>query len=317
MSHSQSEGSGQAYGKIILAGEHAVVHGQPAIALPFSSVQLTVLMNACPDHSSPSVTIKSDYYQGYFFQKHHHLEGIQAIWKAFFEKYSYPEPHLSIQINSSIPAERGMGSSAALATAFTRALFSYFNLELTGELLNQYVNLAEKIAHGNPSGIDALIVKSNQSLFFQKNHRPRFFDMHSKSYLVVADTGQTGNTRQAVQAVSDLLTEFPDQAKKKIDSIGDIVSQMMSAIHSDNNEMLGQLMTQNHELLRALKVSNQSLDQLVQTALKSGALGAKMTGGGRGGCMIALGNSLTKAKEIAQNLENTGAKQTWLMNLNH
>lgn len=311
-------GKGSAHGKIILAGEHAVVHRQPAIALPFSSVQITVCIKSQNRHlgqRTPQVSMQSAYYSGDFFSEHQHLKGIQAIWHAFFKQYSYCEPDVQIKIDSTIPPERGMGSSAALATAFTRSLFDYFDEPLDEATLDKYTSISEKIAHGNPSGIDQQIVKSSQAIYFRKNESPRPFDFSLPGHLVIADTGQIGNTREAVSDVARLLEENPEQTNQWIIHIGKIVDQMMTSIKDQDVEKLGQLMNENHHYLQKLTVSNDLLDKLVKNALASGALGAKLTGGGRGGCMIALADSAQSAEKIASHLKKIGAVSTWLLSL--
>lgn len=311
-------GVGQAHGKIILAGEHAVVHHQPAIALPFSSVKLTVRIKAftADDPRSPSqVTIHSDYDQGDFFAHSDHLAGIQTIWSAFFDEYQLVRPSAIIQIKSTIPPERGMGSSAALATAFTRALFDCYQINLDSETLSDYTHRSEQIAHGNPSGIDEQIVRSRDAIYFKKDEMPAYFQLSLPAYLVVADTGEIGNTHRAVSDVHLLLKEKTTIVKGWITAIGEIVEEMMRAIKQKDITLIGKLMNKNYYYLQQLTVNNEKLDFLVQNALSAGALGAKLTGGGRGGCMIALAESERIAKKVAKHLKTAGAKETWLLSL--
>ena len=127
----------------------------------------------------------------------------------------------------------------------------------------------------------------------------------------MADTGITGQTLKAVQAVQEKLKQEPLSTQKIIEEIGELVHTAKGCLSQGDIQTLGSLLTQNHALLQQLEVSNEALDHLVQTALENGAIGAKMTGGGLGGCMIALAASLEDAQKITEALQEAGAVQTW------
>lgn len=300
--------SGHAHGKIILIGEHAVVHNQPAIAIPFTSATVEVTVTEISGKS----TIESIYHSGDLAKAPSSLNNLLETLKAVCTHFNQSIDHLQLTITSTIPAERGMGSSAAVATALVRALFNYFDAELTEELLHEFVSISEVIAHGNPSGLDAKVVSSNESVFFVRNQGAEFFDVEVPAYLIVADTGQQGETGQAVRDVGILLEDTTSHAQENISRLGELVKRAREMIEIKDAKNLGKVLTQAHEQLKELTVSNEKLDALVTGALKAGALGAKMTGGGRGGCMIALADTIEQATKIAESLMTIGAVKTWI-----
>ncbi len=302
------QATGKAHGKIILLGEHAVVYGEPAIAFPFKAapVEVTITKSEIPTR------IQSDYFQGFLHEAPQSLNNFKILVKTLCSDLHRSSDGLSITITSDIPAERGMGSSAAVATALVRALFAYFNVPLDREKLLSYVDMSEKIAHGNPSGLDARVTSSEDPVFYKKGHAVVPFDMNSTGYLIAADTGVKGQTRQAVEAVAEQVEGLPDQTLAAIRQLGSLTLQAKKAIESNHMITLGSTMTEAHDILKHLQVSSEKLDVLVDTALKHGALGAKLTGGGRGGCMIALASTKEDAENIAIKLMEQGAAASWI-----
>src|SRR5699024_1274805 len=160
--------------------------------------------------------------------------------------------NMHIKINSNIPAERGMGSSAAVATALVRALFNYFDAELTDELLNDFVSISEMIAHGNPSGLDAKVVRSEESVYFVNNQGAEFFKVELSGYLIAADTRQYGDTAEAVMDVGPLVAEVKTLAKTMISGLGGLTTQARKMIESIAIYGLGEILTE--ALLRLEKL---------------------------------------------------------------
>lgn len=300
--------SGHAHGKIILIGEHAVVHNEPAIAIPFTSANVEVTIKKQLGES----TIESIYHTGKLTDTPKTLNNLIETLNAVCKHFGTTTENMHITIKSNIPAERGMGSSAAVATALVRALFNYFDAELTDELLNDFVTISEVIAHGNPSGLDAKVVSSNESVYFVKNQGAEFFKVELPGYLVVADTGQQGETGEAVMDVGKLVADVKTHAKSFITELGELTTQARNMIEEENIVGLGAILSEAQIRLKKLTVSNEALDLLVETARTHGALGAKLTGGGRGGCMIALADLPETAKKIADALLDVGAVNTWI-----
>ncbi|AUA18311.1 mevalonate kinase [Streptococcus suis] len=302
---------GKANGKIILMGEHAVVYGQPAIAMPFSAVEITAQVRA----QGQALSVACDFYEGLVHRMPKIWESLKhAIRFSLYRIGAPTDPAIHIEISSTIPAERGMGSSAAVAVAVARALFAYYEKELTDSELWDIVQSSEKIAHGNPSGIDAATTSGKSPVFFIKQQPIEPFELKLHAHLVVADTGVTGNTLEAISDVADLLEKKPE-AIKLVEELGTLTRQAKEDLATDQAELLGGRMNQAHALLQELGVSDPSLDKLVSLAQENGALGAKLTGGGRGGCMIALVRTGQDAQNLAQILTQAGARQTWIQYL--
>lgn len=307
----EKTGYGQATGKIILMGEHSVVYGEPAIAFPFKEAVITTNITL-----ATVTTLDCHYFSGELADFPPQLKSVKEVINQTLIALHQEQVPLKISISSSIPAERGMGSSAAVAVSIVRALFDFFDAMCSPEQLLSLVNYAEKIAHGNPSGIDAAATSGDEPIFFIKGHSLETFSMNvSKGYLIVADTGIKGQTREAVKDVAHLFEQNKDSVSGHITELGRLTKLAKQAILTDDINLLGKSMDQAQKQLQELTVSNQQLDQLVATAKDLGALGAKLTGGGRGGCMIALSDSKEKATIIAEALQNSGAKKTWIQSL--
>ena len=303
-------GNGHATGKIILIGEHSVVYGKKAIAFPFAGVGIHTLVQA-----NPTVHIQSKYFNGTLDEMKkvtsmHNLVLLIEVLKKDLEL-----PNFCLNIKSTIPSERGMGSSAAVAVSIIRAIFDWRELPLDEKTLLKYVDYSEQIAHDNPSGIDAAATSGTQPILFEKGQPFETFQLNVDAYLLVADTGIKGQTRQAVKDVANLVQQKGTSIRQIINQLGDLTLEAKTAIIENQAEKLGQIMTASHRLLQKLTVSNHTLDQAVELALTHHALGAKLTGGGRGGCLIVLAKDLQNARFIQEKLISYGMKRTWLQGL--
>lgn len=309
----QHLGHGNSHAKIILMGEHSVVYGEPAIALPLPSVTTKVLITA--NHQRKQ-TIESRYFTGSFSELPEKMAGIQKLIASLVTHFHGESDGWHMKIDSDISAERGMGSSAACAVAIVRAWFDLYDTNLDRQSLLKWVAVEEQITHRNPSGLDAATVSSNDPIWFKKGEKGSPIALNLNATMVIADTGIKGATREAIQTVQNHLKDEPHKSQQLIHHLGELTTNSKIAIVENHPDVLGNYLTAAHQDLATLGVSDEQLDHLVNTAINQGALGAKLTGGGRGGCMFAITNSALGARKIASLLKDAGATATWIQPLN-
>ena len=312
--------SASAPGKIILFGEHAVVYGRPALAVPVTQVHADVEVS---DSSKDGIWIDAP-------DIHLHAElnslpsdhPLAAVIHKFFAPLSSfhflkermeGQRGLEIKITSTIPVASGLGSGAAVSVALIRALSSHLGRPMTNEQVNALAYEIEKIYHGTPSGIDNATVAYGKPVFFIKGQPIEIFKVGKPFTIVIGDTGISALTKESVGDVRRLWEADQQKWEKVFDKIGEIAKKAKEKI--ENGEWIGDLMNQNHALLQEMTVSSQELDQFVEAARKAGALGAKMSGGGRGGNMIALVKPEI-AEAVSRSLKEAGAKNTIITTIN-
>ena len=287
-------GVGKAHSKIIWMGEHSVVYGYPAIAIPLQGIEVEC-------HIYPA-------------EEKIHFDFYDTLSTAVYTALDYlnrTDIPISYAIRSEIPQKRGMGSSAAVSIAAIRAVFDYFEQSIDMDTLEILVNKAEIIAHSNPSGLDAKTCLSDKAITFIRNIGFSTLDLDLEAYLIIADTGIYGNTREAVEKVAQAEeTNLPHLAV-----LGDLTEIVQKAIQDKDIQKIGHMMTKAHAHLQAIGVSIDVSNQLVKLSLENGALGAKMSGGGLGGCIIALASTKADAEKISNALKEGGAVQTWIEKL--
>jgi mevalonate kinase len=227
----------------------------------------------------------------------------------FIEEKMWGERGVEISIASTIPVAAGLGSGAAVSVALIRALALHVAHPLTDEQVNELVYEIEKLHHGTPSGIDNTVITYAKPVYFVKGKPMETFNVGKPFTIVIGDTGIPAPTKESVGDVRRLRMHDQHTIENIFNEIAQIALIGRRSIESGRPELLGELMDQNHVYLQALTVSSPELDNLVEAARKAGALGAKLSGSGRGGNMIALVDQ-PKAESVAGALISAGAKRT-------
>ncbi|MFN8529618.1 MAG: mevalonate kinase [Anaerolineae bacterium] len=274
--------------KIILFGEHAVVYGCPAIAVPISTLRATASVLA-GDHSGLHIAAEDLSQVMPVNVETDQVDNALALTaRLVLRKFHLPPPDVTIAIQSQIPMASGLGSGAAVSTALARALCGALHVSLDAATLNGIIYEVEKVHHGTPSGIDNTVIVYEQPVYYVREQPIETFSIGRPLHMLVGDTGKGALTKIAVGAVRDLYEESPERVLPILEEIRQLVVSARKAIEQGNETLIGELMNRNHAYLRELTVSSPELDQLVDAARSAGALGAKLSGGGRGGNMIAL-----------------------------
>lgn len=305
-------GIGTAHSKIIFMGEHAVVYDYPAIALPFTAANVKVITKPS---QSDNTYIHSSYFDGLLKGAPDTLDNLKEAISVTLNSFKLDAIPMDITIDSNIPSGRGLGSSAAVSVALVRSLCDFYQLEISDYQLKFIVNQAEVIAHESTSGLDTLLAISKQPYIYHKSGTAKPFHFDLDAYLVVADSNMPGQTKVAVAMVRQLKDAHPTFITNAMQAIGEFVQQAFEAIHDKNIIELGRLMTYNHYYLNQLGISNPLIDRIVNAAWLAGALGAKLTGGGLGGCIIALAQTKEQAQLIREAMTEAGASRTWQLDL--
>lgn len=308
--HPSSErvlGRAEVHGKVILIGEHAVVYGQPAIALPLLNVTTQVELTRHEGHH-----IDSDLYVGLAALAPDEVEPVRAALRAASIAVGLPENELGVQIRSQIPVARGLGSSAAMAAAIVGAASAASGVKISEQERYEIIQAAERVAHGTPSGLDARTVVADHPLLFQRGDAQPL-SVGKDLNLIVADSGAPSSTARALKRVRELSTAQPELVDNAMAEIGVGVLKAKDALTAGDIHSLGEQLNQAHSSLRILGVSTPQLDALVAAATSAHAIGAKLTGGGLGGCIIALASSSQGAIQISDALLQAGATRVWSM----
>ncbi len=282
---------GEAPGKCILFGEHAVVYGYPALA---AAIEMGSFCQIAPNSqegiswnfsnfaTSLKWSITDDIPDSSFA---HFLYCLQKLAQDF----SIEINNLEITISSHLWSNSGLGSSASSASAFIKAINNYYSLELTLDQLNEYTLYMEGFIHGTPSGLDNSTVNYGGVIHFQKGI-VRNLDKFSPIPILIVDSGIAHDTKEAIIRVKDLFTEDPNKITNIFENISSICEQGILAIKSDNLEILGALMNKNHKLLQELNLSTPKIEEIRWIGDQTGIFGSKITGAGLGGAIIAVGS---------------------------
>jgi mevalonate kinase len=297
-------------GKVILVGEHAVVYGRAAVALPVREVQAQAVVGDA-DRGQGIVIVARD------------LGTSCAVGRGNVETALHPlevtvvgvlqhlglslEQDLTITVSSTVPIARGLGSGAAVSTAIVRAVARHFSHELAAAEVSRVVYEVERLHHGTPSGIDNTVIAYERPVYFVRGRSLETFTVAKPMSLVIADTGLESPTKEVVDAVREAWLRSRDRYEDLFDQVGAIATEVRRCIEEGCLALVGRKMNENHCLLQEMGVSHPRLDALVRAATDHGALGAKLSGAGRGGNMIALVSQETR-EEVQRALWSAGAQ---------
>ncbi len=287
---------GIGYGKVILCGEHFVVHGSPAIAAGISNSAAVWAEESDRNEISTDVRVVPEISS----------RAIGAILNGMGIKKKY-----KVFMESDLPTYGGLGSSAAFSVALVRYMSYLHNMKLNDEQVNRFAYEGEKVFHGNPSGIDNAMATYGGVLMFTKgksyddNVLDRF-RLGLPLHLVVGMTGKFGATSKMVAAVREFKEKDEEKFRQLLDEVRELCHNAKSALEKGKLDAFGQIMNQNQSLLSEIGVSIEDNDRINRAALDAGALGSKLPGGGGGGCCISLAKDADHAEQIIRAVKKTG-----------
>lgn len=284
-------GRGVGRGKIILFGEHFVVHGAPSIAAGIMNSAIVEIKKA----EKNSIITKQEVVPELS------VRAIQRVLDGMNVKEKY-----DVYLEGDLPTFGGLGSSAAFCVGLARAIAEEKGIGLTDEQVNKYAYEGEKAFHGNPSGLDNVMATYGGVIFFRKGEKENYFEKINtgkKLDMIVGYTGKLSPTAKMVDAVRKYKENDEEQWKQLMDEISDLVYKGKNFIEKGKVDEIGKLMNENQALLSEIGVSDELNDKAIKIMLDAGALGAKLTGGGGGGCCIALARDKTAAQGILMGLK--------------
>ncbi|UOQ56778.1 mevalonate kinase [Leucobacter allii] len=303
-------GTGSAHAKAILFGEHAVVYGAPAIAIPVDSLSAEAEIVPLAPGAAPGILLESTLFTGALADAPRRLAPVRAALDASLARAGLALPAARVRISSTIPHERGLGSSAAVAAAIARAAFDLAGAPLDRETLFELIQTSERVAHGSPSGIDARTVAAEGAIRFDRGAVAPV-RIGAPLILACADSGTPGSTAQAVGSVQWLRRQQPERTEALLSRLAGIAEGAIADLAAGDRAAIGARMREAHGILRSVGVSSPRLDALVEAAVGAGAAGAKLTGGGLGGCVIAVADSPAHAEELGDAMRGAGAERSW------
>jgi mevalonate kinase len=286
-------------GKVILLGEHAVVHGCPAIAVGIErgvAAEATTAKRDLLQLSPWNLSLRPD------------PKGDEPLQRAFAVALAmYPSrPSLEVNAEVDLPAGAGLGCSAAIGVAVLDAIDEALGVERSRTDLATAALAWEKIFHGNPSGIDNTMSAVGGVALYRKGDALRPLQSTKPLHLVMGYSGESSSTKEMVALVGRQLDNDPKRVNEAFEGIEVLVGNAELAIEAGDHVALGQLLDLNHTILSSLMLCTTKLDEMCQTARRAGALGAKMTGAGGGGCMFALASKHDEALRL-QNVLGEGS----------
>lgn len=279
-------------GKVILVGEHAVVYGAQAIAMPIEA-GIRVAISAMKDETGPILRgvgplFLGDVLVGPNSQGPHILKSALLYLQQTFGR---DMANILILVDGTLPPGRGLGSSASLSVALIRGLYRYFSWPLSNELLQHHALALETIFHGRPSGIDHTVVIGEKVVGFKRDAEgAKVWPITLKSpfKLVIGMVGPHEGTKAAVISLAERKKRYPRHYETIFGALDAIAKDLEMLLTEGHLASVGELMNIAQGFLNALSLSTPEIEKLCAIARERGALGAKLTGAGGGGAVIAL-----------------------------
>ena len=301
-------------GKVILCGEHAVVYGQPAIALPLPDVRAQATVEVAPPNAGITLNL-ADLGESVILREAQD-HPLATLIRLTIAELKVTQPlDLSITLHSAIPIASGMGSGAALGAALVKALSAQLGRPLDPGTISRLVYESERFYHGTPSGIDNTVVSYEQAIWFVRGQEQQgtrtpptieALPIGAPFSLVIGDTGVHAPTHITVGGVRQRWQQERRRFDTLFSEIGQSVAAIRQQLAAGDLLALGAALNRNQELLREIGVSSPELERLITAAQTAGALGAKLSGGGGGGIMLAL-VGVHQQESVAQALLAAGA----------
>ncbi|MEM2875257.1 MAG: mevalonate kinase [Candidatus Hadarchaeales archaeon] len=293
-------GFGKGYGKVILFGEHFVVYGIPSIVSAIDKYTTATVERI--EGTGWTLEDLRPATPGYKEEKlEQQRESIERVLRAA----GITAP-VKITLGGDLVAASGIGASAASCVALARALSDEFGLGLSDERINEIAFEGEKAYHGNPSGVDNTAATYGGLLWFVKGKPIERISLRAPVEIVMANTGLVANTEAAVRGVRERRERYPERYARIFREAEELVHAARKALLAHDMAEVGRLMDENHRLLQEIEVSCRELDELVSIARESGAYGAKLTGGGLGGNVVALTPGMELQEKVARAIEKEG-----------
>lgn len=289
--------------KIILFGEHAVVYGRPAIAVPLTQLRARARIAARAD--TGIVVHVRDQARTFRLEEAADDDPLAVITRLTIESLKVGGD-FELWIESDIPLASGLGSGAAVSAAIVRAIAAFGGRVLAAEQVSKLVYETERLYHGSPSGIDNTVIAYEKPMRFTRALGPKLIQISRPFTLVIANTGKSSPTKVSVGDVRRGRELDPARYETIFDEIEMIVDDALKALASGENDSLGGLMTRNQEKLRELDVSSNEIEHLLNAGMHAGAAGGKLSGGGRGGNVIFYVNE-DQADNLKERLLGAGA----------
>jgi len=278
-------------GKVILLGEHSVVHGSPAIAIGINRGISAVARVADED----LLTVAP--WSAWVRPRNKGEEPLERAFAIALGTYSN-RPRLRIDVQVDLPSGAGLGCSAALGVAVFDAIDGVLRINRSREELGRMVHGWEEVFHGSPSGIDNMAAAVGGVLRYRKGAPLKPLSLVHPLQVVVAHSGERSKTKEMVSLVACQLASNPASVRDKFDDVSDLVDEAEVALSTGDMRTLGRLLNWNHGILSSLLLCTPKVEELCRLARAEGALGAKVTGAGGGGCIVALAEDDQHAHRI-------------------